>query len=168
MAKISKSISINAPVAQVFDYVNDPRHLPEIWPSMVEVSHVKTAPDGAHSFDWIYKMAGIRFKGHAETIEAERNKRVVTKNEKGIPSTFLWTYEGEDSTTKLMLEIDYTLPGKLLDKLAAPFVTKVNDREAETVLENLKTRMETGQFAAAGKSEVEQAGRIADLGPPLR
>ena len=32
--------------------------------SLVEVSRVEAKPDGAHSFDWTYKMAGLKFHGH--------------------------------------------------------------------------------------------------------
>lgn len=145
MAKIRKSVRLNAPVDQVFDYITHPENLPEIWPSMVEVSNVKRKSDGAHSFDWVYKMAGVRFKGHAESIEIETNARSVVKNERGIPSTFHWTFEGANGGTRVTMEVEYTIPGKLLDKLVAPLVERLNDREAESVLENLKTRLELGR-----------------------
>jgi uncharacterized membrane protein len=144
MAKIKKFVSINAPLDRVFEYATHPENLPEIWPSMIEVSNVQRKADGWHSFDWVYKMAGIHFSGHAETTEVELNKRVVTKNERGIPSTFYWTFAGENGGTRVTMEVDYTLPGKVLDKLAEPFLHRVNEREAETVLENLKARMEIG------------------------
>jgi uncharacterized membrane protein len=144
MAKIKKFVSINAPLDRVYEYVTHPENLPEIWPSMIEVSNVQRKPDGSHSFDWVYKMAGIHFNGHANTIEVEMNKRVVVKNEKGIPSTFYWTYSGENGGTRVTMEVDYTLPGRVLDKLAEPFLHRLNEREAETVLENLKSRMEIG------------------------
>jgi uncharacterized membrane protein len=145
MAKIRKSVSINAPLNTVFAYMTHPENLLEIWPSMIEVSNVKRKEDGAHDFDWVYKMAGMRFKGHSETIEAQPNARVVLKNEGGIPSTFTWTYAAEGSGTKLTVEVEYTLPGKLLDKLATPFLERVNEREAETLLANAKERIEVGE-----------------------
>lgn len=157
MTKISRSITIQAPVSQVFDYLTDPQHLPEIWPSMVEVSHVERKPDGAHSFDWVYKMAGLNFKGHADTIQVERTKRVVSKNEKGIQSTFCWTYEPRGGETKVTMEVEYELPGTLLGKLAGPVLNKVNAREAETLLNNLKTKMETGASGATTAASQPQA-----------
>ncbi len=153
MAKIRKTVSIKAPLNLVFDFMTHPENLPEIWPSMVEVSNIKRSADGAHSFDWTYKMAGIHFKGHSDSTEVKTNERVVVKNEKGIPSTFIWTYAGEDGGLRLTLEVDYTMPSRLLEKLTEPFLTRLNEREAETVLENLKLRMELGQKAAVGKVE---------------
>jgi len=145
MVKIRKSISISAPLNVVFDYMTHPDNLPEIWPSMVEVSQVKRNADGTHSFDWVYKMAGIHFKGHAETTEVKTNSRVVVKNDKGIPSTFIWTYAGENGGCKLTLEVEYTLPSRAIEKLTEPLLHRLNDREAMNVLENLKTRMELGK-----------------------
>ena len=40
MAKLQKSITINAPVEKVFGYLSDPNNLPEIWPSMVEIEPI--------------------------------------------------------------------------------------------------------------------------------
>jgi uncharacterized protein YndB with AHSA1/START domain len=36
MAKVSKSITINAPVEKIFEYLTDQTNIPEIWPSLVE------------------------------------------------------------------------------------------------------------------------------------
>jgi uncharacterized membrane protein len=148
MKTIRKTVGIDASVDRVFTYMTDPAHLPEIWPSMVEVSNVKTQPDGAHSFDWVYKMAGIKFKGHADTTEVEKEKLVVVKNETGIPSTFRWSYEGDANHTDLTVEIEYALPVPVLGRLAEPIVGKINEHEAEVLLENLKTRMEIAEEVA--------------------
>jgi uncharacterized protein YndB with AHSA1/START domain len=144
MAQIRKSITIKAPLDKVFEYMNEPSHFPEIWPSMVEVSNVVGTPTGGHEFDWVYKMAGMKFRGHTTTIEFENNRKLTAKNEKGIPSTFRWTYAGENGGVRVAVEVDYTLPNAVLDKFAEPFLRRLNEREAETVLENLKLRMELG------------------------
>jgi len=144
MEKIRKSIAIESAPSKVFDYLTEPAHYLEIWPSMVEVSNPKTSPDGAHSFDWIYKMAGMRFHGHSETVEVERPRFRKVRNASGIPSTFQWTFAPRGSMTDLTLEVDYEIPGALLGKLAAPFLRRLNEREAETLLENLKGRLEVG------------------------
>lgn len=141
MATIRKSITIHAPIDQVFAYLTDPEHLPEIWPSMVEVKNARHAPDGTQSFDWTYKMAGLRFHGHSESIEARPNEQVVVKND-GIPSTFRWNYLSQGADTTVSLEVDYEIPGSALNKLARPILAKINEREAEHLLENLKSRME--------------------------
>lgn len=142
MAKIKRTITINAPVEKVFGYMEDPTNLPEIWPSMVEVKDVRPSASGGKDFGWVYKMAGMRFEGASETIEHIANQRTVTKSTKGIESTFVWTYEPEDSGTKLTVEVEYTVPIPLLGKLAEAFIVKQNEHEADVMLANLKVRME--------------------------
>jgi len=139
MAKIIRTITINAPVEKVFDYTADSTNLPEFWPSMVEVKDVIKDK----SFSWVYKMAGMRFKGSSEVTESIANERRVTKSSSGIPNIFVWTYQPEQAGTKLTLECEYTVPVPLLGKLAEAFIVKMNEREADTMLANLKARMET-------------------------
>ena len=154
MEKIQKSVVIDVPPAKAFAYLTDAAHLPEIWPSMVEVKNVIATPDGAHSFDWTYKMAGIHFHGHAETLEVVKDRYRLVGNEKGIQSTFRWTFDAHGGGTKLELEIHYEVPIPVLGRLAAPFLRRLNEREAETLLQNLKERLEMAQpadtAAAAG------------------
>jgi uncharacterized protein YndB with AHSA1/START domain len=139
---IERSIVIKAPVKQVFSYLEDPLHLPEIWPSMVEVKDVKPLPKGGHSYHWLYKMAGMRFEGETETIEFVPEKHLVTKATGQIPAKFDYTFTPEDGTTRVEVKTEYEIPQKLLGKLAEPFVRKLNEREADTFLANLKDRVE--------------------------
>jgi uncharacterized membrane protein len=150
MATISKSIDIDAPVEQVFAFFNEPSNLPEIWPSMLEVSNVERKADGNYGFDWQYKMVGIRFRGRSDSTVFEKNKRVVLKSETGIPNNIDYVYESVGNKTRLSMNVDYTVPGQVLGKLAAPIVNRINEHEAETVLQNLKVRMEMAKGAAVG------------------
>jgi uncharacterized membrane protein len=142
MAKIEKTILINAPVERVFEFMSKPENLPEIWPSLQEVRNVQSLPNGGYCYDWTYKMAGVHFDGKAEWTEFVKNQRIINKNESGIPSTFTWSYQAEDSGTRVTVNVDYTIPGAVLGKLAEPIIHKMNEHEAETVLANLKARME--------------------------
>jgi len=142
MAKLEKSVTIKAPVEKVFDYVHDPKHFLEIWPSMVEVKDVHPSPIGGTNFSWTYKMAGMRFEGTSEVIENVANQRTVTENKKGIPSKFTWTYKADTGGTKLNVEVEYTVPVPLLGKLAEAIIVKLNENEMDVLLANLKARME--------------------------
>jgi uncharacterized membrane protein len=143
MAKIERTITINAPVEKVFEYLAQPTNLPEIWPSLVEVKDVKQTPQHVgDTFNWIYKMAGMRFEGSTQTTEYVSNERIVTKNTSGIPSTFVYTFEAEDGHTRFHEEIEYTIPIPLLGKLAEAFILRQNEHEADVFLANLKARME--------------------------
>ena len=142
MLKIKRSIEIHAPVHEVFEFITRPENLPAIWPSLVEVSDVRRKPDGSASYEWVYKMAGVRVHGHGETIEFEPDHLWVEKNDKGIKSTFRWSFEAHDGATELGVEVDYELPGKILGKLAEPLLRKANEHEAELVLANARSHFE--------------------------
>ena len=148
MLKLRKTVAINAPVSEVFAYLSEPENLLEIWPSMQEIKNVKAEKNGGYEFDWVYKMAGVRFHGHSETVALEPNHLIVRKNERGIPSTFRWTFEDHGDTTVFTSEVDYEMPGGLLGKLAQPFVRGVNEREADLFDANLKARCEAAHAMA--------------------
>jgi uncharacterized protein YndB with AHSA1/START domain len=144
MERIKRTVFIEAPPAKVFGYLMDAKNLPEIWPSMVEVSNVKTKPDGTtESNDFTYKMAGVKFHGHTEFTDVERDRRIVWKSEGGIKSTIRWTFAPHGNGTDIVDEVEYELPASLLTRLAAPFVRRINEHEADACVHNLKARMET-------------------------
>jgi uncharacterized membrane protein len=142
MAKIEKSIVIDAPVEKVFAFMAEPNNLLEIWPSLLEVRNVEPLPNGGYCYDWTYKMAGLRFEGRAEWIEFVKDRRVVDRNESGIPSTFVWTYQPEGDGTRVTVNAEYSIPGAALGHLAEPIIHKMNEHEADIILANLKARME--------------------------
>ena len=153
MPKIRKSIEINAPVSDVFAYLAHPENLPEIWPSMLEVSNVAPNATGGSDFDWVYKLLGMKFRGRSKTTELEPDRLIVVENEEGIRSRFRYEVQGRDDTTIFSQEIEYEIPGSLLGRFAAPFIERLNEREAQLVTENLKARLEHG---VAARPEAEQ------------
>lgn len=143
MPKIEKSISIEAPVEKVFAYINDPTNLPEVWPSMVEVNEVNLVPEGVgSSYQWVYKMAGIRFKGTTEVIEYVANQWIIVKDKGGIEATRSVTVQPEYGGTKYTALVEYTVPIPLLGKLAEAFIRRQNENEMDMFLSNLKARLE--------------------------
>ena len=155
MINIKRDIEVDAPVERVYEFLSDPTNLPEIWPSMVEVTNVK-GTDGGKEFDWSYKMVGVRFNGHTRMTLDEAGRRIETESEGDITSHFTYTFEDVDGKTRFINEVDYTVPGALLGKLAEPIIRRLNEREAEVFMNNLKDRVELGQEAAeAAKPEEE-------------
>lgn len=149
MAKVHKEILIHAPIEKVFAFMYEPANLPKIWPSMVETKNAVVNSIGGYDFDWVYKMAGMHFDGASQTTEFVKNKHLVTQSTKGIESRFVWDYETTAEGTKMTVEIEYKVPIPLLGKLAEAVITKQNEHEAETLLDNLKNRMEMETPVAA-------------------
>jgi len=150
MAHFQRSITIEAPVHEVFEYWKDPRNWPEVWPSKIEASDVVQTPDGVGSTDnWVYKMAGMRFKGTGEIVACIPDRLIEYQTSGDIDSTFVWAFEPdgegdelEENITRMRADVTYTVPIPLLGKLLEAFVLKVNEHEAEVTLANLKARME--------------------------
>ncbi len=142
MAKVEKTISINAPVEKIFGYISDPSNLPEFWPSLVETSDVKTLPNGGHSNRWVYKMVGMRFEGTSEDVECVQNQRLVSKTKGGVESTQTWAFQPEAGGTRVTFTTEYTVPIPVLGKLAEAIIVRMNDHEGDIVMANLKARME--------------------------
>ena len=142
MAKVKKSIVIDASPEKVFDYVDKPAHLPEFWSSFVEAKDIERLPNGGTRFGWVYKMAGVRFEGTTETTEYVANQRLVTENNGGVSSTITWTFQADYGGTKVTFDADYTVNLPVLRKLAESFLVRQNEREAETLLGSLKDKME--------------------------
>lgn len=144
MAKLQKSIQISAPVEKVFDYLQDPENLPEIWPSLVEVKNIQRTSGGEFSsYKWTYKMAGMRFQGTTDITESIPNQRAVFKESGGIQGTHIMTFESQEGGMLLTVDVEYIIPIPLLGKLAEPFILRQNENEADTFLANLKARMES-------------------------
>jgi uncharacterized protein YndB with AHSA1/START domain len=142
MAQVERSVLIQAPVEKVFSFAADPAHLPEFWPSMMEVNDIQPLPSGGHRFHWVYQMAGMRFDGTSDDVEYLPNQQLVQKGKGGIESTITWTFQSEAAGTKVTFRAEYVVPVPLLGRLAEAVIVKVNEHETETLLANLKARME--------------------------
>jgi uncharacterized protein YndB with AHSA1/START domain len=142
MVSVQKTITINAPQEQVFDYVANPANMPEVWPSLVEIKDVTPLPEGGHQYRWAYKMAGMRFEGSGQDIEFDPPRRTVVSNKGGIESTLTWTFSATEGGTTVNLDAAYTVPLPLLGRLAEAVIVHQNEREMELLLANLKARLE--------------------------
>lgn len=142
MAKYESSVGIKAPVEKVFEYVKKPESLPEFWPSLIEVNNVKELPDGGYSYDFVYKLAGMRLTGSSEDTEFVPNERLVSVSAGGIESKISWFFRPEDGGTNLSVEAEYTVPVPVLGKFAESIIIRQIEKEAEVILDNLVSLME--------------------------
>ena len=73
MAKVETTITITAPVEKIFNYIQEMTNLPEIWPSLVQITDIKQLPNGGFSNRFVYKMAGIRLEGTSQGSTIRQN-----------------------------------------------------------------------------------------------
>ncbi len=142
MTKIHRSIEINAPIKEVYAYIDDPTKDPEWITSMIDVKDVTGTGVGKH-FKWTYKMAGIKLNGESTFKEDIPEKQIVVESKGGVESTWAFNLEHRNNVTVLNLDIDYKIPVPVLGKLAEKVLMKRNERETEMGLTNIKEKLES-------------------------
>jgi len=144
MPIIDKDIIINAPLEKIFDYVNKPSNLPRISPSLIEINNEKMLPAGGYSFRWMYKMIGVHMEGKAEYTDIIPNFWFSCKTHGVVDSSISWTFRAKGTQTRVTLTIDYRIPMQLISRLSVNTISETNEKEAELILDNLKTIIEFG------------------------
>ena len=143
MEKVERSVTVDAPVEKVFDYIVDPSNGPEFITSTLEVNDVTRTEQGVGThYRWTYKLAGMRMEGESTFTECVPNKRLVSESKGGIPSTWTYTFEPQGDRTRMTTVIEYTIPIPVLGKVAEALVLKQKKREASMAMKNIKATME--------------------------
>ncbi len=88
-------------------------------------------------------MAGVDIRGTAEVTSLEPLKRWALRTEGGVRSEWVYSFSPEREGTQVRLHIDYEVPRSVLGKLAGPVVERLNQKNAEEALANLKIIPET-------------------------
>ena len=135
----TKSITINAPVAQVFAITEDPTRWMGTYPGM-EVSEVKATPEGVGTtFRWTGKLLGIPFSGTHECLEYVPNQRFVSKSSAG--PVFTWTFAPVDGGTELTMHVA-DAPHNWAEAAIDAAAAKLYQGDDETWLANIKATVE--------------------------
>lgn len=140
MASIDREIIVNSTLEKVFSYVSNPNNWPELWPSLMAVKDVNTLSNGGFSAAYEYKMMGMRFKGTGVCTDYVPNQWMVIDTKGGIHSRITLTFRSIEDRTRVTITIEYTVPVPLLGKLTEYLVLKMNEQEANLVLNNLQLR----------------------------
>jgi uncharacterized membrane protein len=142
VAKVQQTILINAPVEEVFAFVENPSNLPDLWPSLERITHVERQPNGWYSANYVYRIAGMRFEGHTDLIEYVPNQRIITRSKAGVEGTLGWIFQSEGGGTRLTIEADYTASVPVVGKIAEALLVRQHEQEAKILLANIKAKLE--------------------------
>ncbi|MGP8079637.1 MAG: SRPBCC family protein [Dehalococcoidales bacterium] len=143
MAAIDKELVIKAPPEKIYDFVIKSSNLTRLWPSLMEIKNEKLLPNGGYCTNWKYKMAGVCLKGKAECIEVVPNKWFSVKIGGAVDCTMTWTFRTNDNIhTKVTITLDYRVSLPIFNRLAENIIIKMNERESEVVLDNLREILE--------------------------
>lgn len=142
MITASDSIEIDADVATVFEYMDDPHNHAEVTPSISDVRNVEPLENGGKRLDFTYEMAGVGLDGELEETVHEENERMVFDMRGTLSGEISLEFEATADGTRLTYTGTYEIPGRVVSSVAEPFVRRYNERELETTLQNVKSRLE--------------------------
>ena len=140
MPVVENSIVINAPVDRVFGVLDDPEQLPAYFPGVVSVSDIKRTPDRVgDSVKFTYSVLGIHFEVPSSILEWDENVRMVSSLGGAFPGVVTTTVDARGDGVTVTQRFDYSIKGGVVGKaLNAILVERMNDKNAERSLENLK------------------------------
>jgi carbon monoxide dehydrogenase subunit G len=145
MVSVSESIHIDAPVAVVFDFLDDPQNHAEVTPSLAEVRDMEPLDNGGKRVEHTYTMAGVSLDGRLVEEIHENGERMVFGMSGGISGQITIETVEADRGTELIYSATYELPGRVLSSVAEPFVRWYNERQLRRTIRNVKKRLETDE-----------------------
>ena len=141
MPRIRKSITINAPVEKVFEYISNPENMLEWWSNVTAIRDI-TGRGELQSWTFDYKMMGLHFKGMAKVTRSRLNYERRVESKGGMDANWYWEFRPADGGTQLRWVIDYTISVPVLGKIGELFITRRTERVARFSMTNIKERME--------------------------
>ena len=141
MAKITKSIIINAPVEKVFEYLSDPMNMLEWHPSVISIRNISGRGE-SQKWTWDYKLLGFTLTGEVRIVKSVVNTQRLLKSTGDIESTRNWRLRREAGGTRLDYELEYTIPTPVIGKFAELMAIQRSERVVDMALVNIKERME--------------------------
>lgn len=142
MVRIEKSTHIDVPVEDAFQYMDAPSNQAEITPSLVESELIERLPNGGSRATWAYKMAGVRLKGEVRATTYDPRQRIEFAMEGDLEGRIWWIFEAENGGTRFTYGTEYEIPIPVVQRVAEAFARRYNEREVDTLLRNLKDRLE--------------------------
>ncbi len=150
MLTYEKSLVIDAPAETAFAYIADPKHLPEYFRGVEQVSKVRRLPNRGYSFQFVDKMIGKRFIATGECTEFVPNERLVVQlHAAPEDETLTTTFERlSSSTTRVTCVEEYTIHGgEFLGELGEAFLAEYLHLASDMTYATLKVHIEAGSPA---------------------
>jgi uncharacterized membrane protein len=146
VARIERSIRIDAPLEEVFDVLTDLDRLPD-WATTVVENH--DVPDGplrpGQRFRQTVRVAGRNLESDWVVRSVDRPRQVGYEATApgGGELRMIQRVTSDGDGSRVELELDYQLPGGLLgEAVDRAYVERRNEREAEHSLQNIKDLVE--------------------------
>lgn len=141
-----RSVTIDAPVSDVFAFLADPGQLWTLFPD-VAVRDVHLTPDVVGSSARLYShWRGLHMEGSVETVEAVRDQRLVNQIAFRAESP-LWTFTVEPAGqgTRLTAKGEWHVKMPGVGSRVESMLVREHRDPLEQLLDHLKQRVEAGQ-----------------------
>jgi uncharacterized protein YndB with AHSA1/START domain len=145
MVKFETSLHINRPVAEVFEYMNDPTKMLEWNTTLEEAVPSETPVKVGTRIRTRIRALGRKIEGTTEVVEFEPNKRVVLKIDGPFSWKTIYTYQTEDGGTRLVIALEGE-PGGFF-KVGEPVLARILKKQLQAQFETAKELLEA-QVAA--------------------
>ena len=145
MAKLTKSVEVEASPEKVFTFVNDVKKMNDAMKGWAEGEHTSEAVGVGATMHYVGVAGGSQAEWDMEVTEFVKNKKVAmrTIGASKFKMTNSWVLEpttkGTKSTFSMEYEVPYSVLGKLVDKLK---VSKDMEKSMSKMLENMKKALE--------------------------
>jgi len=137
MPSIDSQIVIRASMARVFDLISRPQTFAECSQYIAQI-----VPFGKNKYHWEVDAAGIALGWDSVTTEYRRPEHLAWQSITGIENSGSYTLAQTRRGTLVTFKMDYHLPSKTLDAVAAPLSGPLVQAAIMEVLESIKERLE--------------------------
>ena len=146
MPTVQKAITVQAPAQRIFELLADPNRLPDFAPGVTEVKDIQqTSSHVGDSVKVTYSVLSLKFPMKFTTKAYNEPYSMAMEMDGNMQGTWNWKLDQRDGATNLSVSIDYKMKMGLLGKaMNAILVERMNEKNTEQMLENLKNLSEKG------------------------
>ena len=137
MPHIESTVVIRAPIPRVFDLIARTEEFASY------SSHVaQVVPLGEKTHRWEVHLAGITLEWDSITTERRRPDYLAWRSIAGMKNSGSYALAKTRSGTLVTFAMEYHLPSRVLDEVAAPVLEPMIEAAVTEVLEGIRERLE--------------------------
>ena len=145
MPVVTQTVDISAPVDRVYSFIADrPEGATSFIPGLNRISNVSPPrADVGQTWDYEFNWFGLVISGQTRCTTLDRPRSYQFETVTGNHSTWTYSFEPTDTTTRVTLEVEYDVPQNMLARYASQgLLEKMNQERAAEALSNLKGLLE--------------------------
>ena len=143
MPRVQATTLIQAPVDQVFAYVNDYRNSTKFTSDLLRWDPVTDKTDGLGArFEAAMKMGPTTQQATLEITGWKRNALIAWDPIAGFDSGGRYTFKREGTSTRVTFEVYFNPPGGVAGRMLGKIIEPIARQDAQKSVDNLKRNIE--------------------------